>query len=100
VAAWYLRNPFQNAGKYVLGVYDRNYRVEGEAPCCATTWADVPGSTRTGFKVSWITLSDGGWFSLPFVSYTGTRVLWYVGWQWWGFFGVKFNVLKSPVQVV
>jgi hypothetical protein len=33
VAAWYLRNPFQNAGKYVLGVYDRNYRVEGEAPC-------------------------------------------------------------------
>lgn len=91
VLRWYLRNPLQNFGKYVAGVYDRNYTVTGDAPVIATTWLDVYGSTRTGFKVSWI-----GW--RPFVSYTGKRVLWYAGTQWWGFFGFKFNILRSDVQ--
>jgi hypothetical protein len=91
VTLWYLRNPFQNFGKYVIGVYDKNYTVTGDSPVCATTWLDVPGSTRTGFKRSRI-----GW--RPFVSYVGTRVVWYAGWQWWGFFGLKFNIRNSNVQ--
>ena len=37
---------------------------------------------------------------LPFVSYTGKRLLWYAGWQKTGNFGVKFNLLSSEVQVV
>jgi hypothetical protein len=37
---------------------------------------------------------------LPFVSYTGKRVLWYVGWQMSGNLGFKFNLLNSKVQVV
>jgi hypothetical protein len=37
---------------------------------------------------------------LPFVSYTGKRVLWYIGWQKTGNFGLKFNLLNSTVQVV
>lgn len=96
VLRWYLRNPLQNFGKYVVGVYDRNYTVTGDAPVAATTWLDVPGSTRTGFKRSTIWL--GGWFPLPFVSYTGKRVLWYAGFQWWGMGGVKFNILNSKLQ--
>jgi hypothetical protein len=36
---------------------------------------------------------------LPFVSYTGTNVLWY-GWQKTGNFGLKFNLLSGKVQVV
>jgi len=37
---------------------------------------------------------------VPFVSYTGTKVLWYAGWQKTGNFGLKFNLLNSKVQVV
>jgi hypothetical protein len=37
---------------------------------------------------------------LPFVSYTGKRVMWYAGWQKSGSFGLKFNLLNSKVQVV
>jgi hypothetical protein len=37
---------------------------------------------------------------LPFVSYTGKRVMWYAGWQKSGNFGFKFNILHSKVQVV
>ena len=29
---------------------------------------------------------------LPFVSYSGKRVVWYSGWQPSGFFGLKFNL--------
>jgi hypothetical protein len=29
---------------------------------------------------------------LPFVSYSGKRVVWYAGWQPSGFFGLKFNL--------
>jgi hypothetical protein len=97
VIRWYIRNPFQNFGQFVLGVYDRNYEVYGTAPVKATTWLDVAGQQdRTGLKWSVIRL---GWLRLPFVSYTGKKVVWYAGWQWWGFFGFKFNIRDSGVQV-
>ena len=38
---WYLRNPFQNAGRYVVGVADRTYTVTGDWPVMATVWEDV-----------------------------------------------------------
>lgn len=94
VLRWYLRNPFQNFGKYVLGVYDRNYTVTGTPPVLLTAWSDWPNG-RTGFKFSVIGI---GLLRLPFVSYTGKRVMWYAGWQWWGYFGFKFNLLHSKVQ--
>ena len=93
VIRWYLRNPLQNFGKYVLGVYDRNYTVFGTAPVAVTTFDDVG---KLGWKWSAIRL---GWRWLPFVSYSGKKVVWYAGWQYWGFFGLKFNVKNSPVQV-
>jgi len=92
---WYIRNPLQNFGKYVVGVYDRNYTVVGDAPVLATAWNDLPDG-RTGFKTTWLELK---YVSLPFVSYVGKRVMWYAGWQWWGFFGLKFNILNSKIQV-
>ena len=32
---------------------------------------------------------------LPFVSYSGKRVVWYAGWQPSGFFGLEFNLHKE-----
>jgi hypothetical protein len=39
--SWYVRNPLQNFGKYVLGICDRNYTVVGSPPVYATTWSDI-----------------------------------------------------------
>jgi hypothetical protein len=37
---------------------------------------------------------------LPFVSYSGRRVVWYLGWQPSGFFGAKFNLHHALLQDV
>lgn len=92
--SWYLRNPLQNFGKYVVGVADRNYAVVGTPPIFATTWSDVDPD-RTGWKVSTIRV---GSLRLPFVSYENEYLIWYAGWQWSGFFGFKFNLKKSAIQ--
>ena len=57
---WYLRNPLQNAGRYVLGVADRNYTVTGMWPVLETVWEDVRWSDfphfapRHGWKLAGI----------------------------------------------
>lgn len=103
---WYVRNPLQNFGRWVGGVCDRNYTVVGTAPVMLTAWNDIPGWDESdfphrgllrGWKYSFIKL--GFWPGLPFVSYTGRWVMWYAGWQAWGFLGAKWNVLHSNVQV-
>jgi hypothetical protein len=93
--SWYARNPLQNFGRYVIGVSDRNYTVIGAAPVYANTWSDVEPS-GTGWKTSMIYI---GWLRLPYVSYESEHVIWYAGWQWWGFFGFKFNLKNSAVQL-
>jgi hypothetical protein len=93
--SWYLRNPLQNFGRYVVGVYDRNYTVVGTAPVYATNWSDVHPD-KAGWKMSTIHL---GWLRLPYVSYEDEHVLWYAGWQWSGFFGFKFNLKRSTFQL-
>jgi hypothetical protein len=94
--SWYARNPFPNFGKYVLGVYDRNYTVVGTAPVYATTWSDNDiDPNKTGWKVS--TIHVWG-LRLPFVAYENEHVIWYAGWQWSGFFGFKFNIKNSQIQ--
>ena len=92
--SWYLRNPLQNFGKYVLGVGDRNYTVVGTAPVYATFWSDIDPA-KTGWKISTIRF-DG--LRLPFVSYEDEYLIWYAGWQWSGFFGFKFYIKNSPIQ--
>lgn len=90
----YIRNPLSNFCDYVIGVCDRNYTVRGTDPVELTAWNDVG---QLGWKWSVISL---GWLRLPFVSYSGKRVLWYVGWQYGGNFGVKWNLLHSTIQVL
>jgi hypothetical protein len=92
--SWYARNPFQNFGKYVFGVCDRNFTVTGTAPVYATNWSEIDPS-KTGWKVSTIQV---GALRLPFASYENEYVIWYAGWQWSGFFGFKFNIKNSPIQ--
>jgi hypothetical protein len=101
---WYLRNPFQNAGRYVLGVADRTYTVTGEWPVTATVWEDVRWSDfphlmpRHGWKRATLKLENGR--TLPWISYSTPRCLAYCGWQPNGFAGVKFNrlaYLSSPL---
>ena len=82
---WYMRNPLQNFGRYVVGVCDRNYIIVGSPPVLETT--------ARGWKWSVIHLR---WLRLPFVSYENEWITFYAGWQWWGFAGVKFNLNKTP----
>jgi hypothetical protein len=86
---WYCRNPLMNFGDYVVGFVDRNYVVHGHSPISVTDWADV-GLTGWKWCVIWI-----GYFPFPYVSYTGERVLWHVGWQWGGHLCAKFNIMRK-----
>ena len=87
---WYLRNPFQNFGKWVLGVEDRNFTAYGPAPLLTTTWWEVNGSS--GWKWSIIKLPVGCMaLRLPFVSFENSKMIFYAGWQPCGFFGFKLH---------
>ena len=87
------RNPAQNLRAVVIGVGDRNYTVWGKAPAL-TVQRDDLDPPELGYQWSVIKL---GWIWLPFISYSGQRIVCYAGWQPNGFFGAKFNVRKAPV---
>src|SRR5215831_14894251 len=61
----------------------------------STNWSDT-GLDRQGWKVSMIHL---GALRLPFVSYEDEYFLFYAGWQWSGFLGLKFNIKNSTLQI-
>ena len=77
-------NPFQNLRAYVLGVQDRNYTVVGRAPVLTVQRDDLQPPER-GWQWCLLKLP----LPLPFVSYSGPRSVFYVGWQPTGFFGFK-----------
>lgn len=81
------RNPMQNFRAFVIGVQDRNYTVTGRAPVLTVQRNDLE-PPETGFQwcVCWMRLPR------PFVSYSGKHVVWYLGTQPNGFFGMKFNL--------
>jgi hypothetical protein len=85
---WEFRNPLQNFRAVVIGVGDRNYKVTGKAPVLAVQRDDLD-PPETGWQWCVIRL---GLLLLPFVSYSGPRLVCYAGWQPSGFFGFKFNV--------
>lgn len=93
--SWYLRNPLQNFSRYVVGVNDRNYWIYGSHPVDATTVTDAYPD-RYGWKWSVIHI---GIFLLPFVSFENRYIKAYFGWQHWGFFGGKFNLKESPIEL-
>lgn len=85
-----LRNPLQNFRAFVIGVQDKNFLVTGRSPVL-TVQRDDLAPPEHGWQ--WCYL-HGGELRLPraFVSYSGRRVTWYLGWQPSGFFGAKFNL--------
>jgi hypothetical protein len=83
----FLRNPLQNFRCFVIGVQDRNYTVTGRAPVM-TVQRDDLGPPERGFQ--WCVIHT--LIPLGFLSYSGKHVVWYIGWQPSGIFGVKFNL--------
>lgn len=85
---WFVRNFMFNFFRFVVGVEDRDLIVTGPAPVFLTVWREAQ-PPRTGWKWSVIRT---GWLRLPFVSYSGARVLVYVGWlPSGGRLGLKLN---------
>ena len=84
---------FKNLRAFVLGVSDRNYNVIGRAPVMCVQRNDLL-PPETGFQ--WCVLHGGDLrVRRFFVSYSGKRVVWYIGHQPTGFFGCKFNLHSS-----
>lgn len=91
---WYIRNPFHNLTNTVIGVSDRNYTAYGRFPL-VNQRSDI---NQTGWQYSVIKLNFLVY--LPWLSYCGTRVIWYMGWQPEGKFALKFNILgRGPSAV-
>ncbi len=83
---WFCRNPIGNFMGFVMGFEGVGYVVKGTKPVLLTTWYD---SVPPGYGWKWSLIN--GW--APFVSYSGTRILWYLGWRpGSGGFGFKFNI--------
>lgn len=93
VLAWYIRNPLVNFQDYVIGCTDQNYEIVGTAPVDVVDLADIG---QLGWKWSVIKTVP----PRPYVSYSGKRVLFHIGWEWYGRFQIKFNILNSNIQVV
>lgn len=83
------RNPLQNFRCYVIGVQDRNYTVYGRRPVLTVQRNDLQ-PPETGWQ--WCVILLSGWFPLLFLSYSGSRLVAYLGWQPTGFFGAKLNL--------
>lgn len=92
--AWEFRNPLQNFRAFVVGVKDKEFEtvvVKGNPDPTVIQRNDVG---ELGYQITYLKLKSG--VRLPFVSYSGKKFVWYVGWQpSEGFFGVKFNI-TSP----
>jgi hypothetical protein len=86
----FLRNPLQNFRCFIIGVQDRNYAVTGRYPVLTIQRDDlVPPEYGFQCSVIWLRVPR------PFVSYSGKYVVWYVGTQPTGIFGLKFNLHLS-----
>lgn len=92
--SWYLRNPLENFGNYVIGVVDRNYTVGGDWPVMSPTRMEA--GQGPGWKRHTIQL---GKINLPFISYECDRLVFYAGWQAGGFFGFKLHPKGSWLQL-
>jgi len=90
----YVRNNLMNFKRFVIGLGDRDHWVTGKVPALTVMRSDL---SERGWQWSFIWI--GRVPLLPFVSYSGMRVEWYFGWQPWGEFSAKFNLLRSPFQM-
>lgn len=87
---WFFRNFMFNFFRFVVGVEDHDLIVTGPVPVFLPVWHEAQ-PPRTGWKWSVI---RAGWLVLPFVSYSGARVVFYVGWlPSGGRLGLKLNLV-------
>jgi len=95
---WNIRNPIQNFRAFVIGVQDKNYTVTGKVPVLTVQRDDLVPPEK-GFQYCYL---HGGdlWFPRGFVSYSGTYIDWYFGWQPTGFFGLKWIALAAATAAV
>lgn len=84
---WFWRNPLGNFMGFVIGFEGSGFSVKGpKGDVMLTTLYDA-NPRRYGWN--WAIIN--GW--APYVSYSGKRVLWYLGWRpYSGGFGAKFNI--------
>lgn len=91
---WNFRNPLQNFRAFVIGVKYRDFEtvvVKGNPNPNVIQRNDVG---ELGYQVAYLKLESG--VRLPFISYSGKKLVWYAGWQpGTGFFGLKLNI-TSP----
>ena len=80
---WALQNPLQNFRAFVIGVQDRNYEVEVVYGNPDPQVVQRNNVGEYGYQVIKLKFKCG--VPLPFVSYSGKRVVWYAGWQPSGF---------------
>jgi hypothetical protein len=83
----FLRNPLMNFRNYVIGVGDRNYKVTGRKPAM-TIQRDDLRPAQYGWHWAALRLR---WIVLPFVSYSGKRLVIQFGWQPSGYATIKIN---------
>jgi len=78
---WNLRNPLHNFTFYVIGVSDRDNVRFGNSP---TNVFDK--------KLKWTwSVTYVKYLYLPFISYVGSSMAWYIGWRDGGNFGLKIT---------
>ncbi|MGD9766596.1 MAG: hypothetical protein AB7U62_03050 [Pseudolabrys sp.] len=85
---WFFRNFMFNFFRFVIGVEDRDLIVTGPEPVFLPVWHEAQ-PPRAGWKWAVIRV---GWLRLPFASYSGRRVVFYLGWlPSGGRLGMKLN---------
>lgn len=82
----YIRNNSMNFKRFVLGVADRDHWVTGKAPATTVMRSDLK-ERGWQYTVIWL----GPFPMLPFLSYSGPVIEWYVGWQPWGELAFKLT---------
>jgi hypothetical protein len=88
---WFLRNPAANFMCYIIGVKDYSPIAIGFEP--NSNWRS------DGRKFKWLLIHPTrGWkriMYLPFASYRGSSIEWYVGWRHDGLFGISLRKSNS-----
>ena len=82
----YLRNFMMNFKRFVIGVGDRDHWVTGKVPALTVLRRDI-GERGLQYSMIWVF----GIPLLPFVSYSGSLIEWYIGWQPWGELAFKLT---------
>lgn len=77
-----IRNPGHNFTHYVIGIADRNFNSFGPFP--TDVWAEYPRRLNYAFRIV-------RFLPLPYLSYRGNKIEFYIGWRQAGNFGLSLR---------